>query len=92
MNDGLAKRAKTIAPTSGAIEDLPALWADDAIRDARILFAGTQFSKSTPNQKGNNWSIAFPLEYEKTMLNMKEDALARAGAHLAQLLKAVWPE
>ncbi|MFZ6657491.1 S1/P1 nuclease [Undibacterium sp. TJN19] len=92
MNDGLAKRAKTIAPTGGAIEDLPALWADDAIRDARILFAGTQFSKSTPNQKGNNWSIALPLEYEKTMLNMKEDALARAGAHLAQLLKAVWPE
>ncbi|MFZ6735582.1 S1/P1 nuclease [Undibacterium sp. Ji42W] len=92
MNDALTKKAKAVVPTNGTIEELPVLWANDAIRDARVLFAGTQFSKSTPNQRGNNWSIALPLEYEKTMLNMKEDALARAGAHLAQLLKTIWPE
>ena len=92
MNDALTKKAKAVSPSSGAIEELPVLWANDAIRDAKVLFAGTQFSKSTPNQKGNSWSIALPLEYEKTMLNMKEDALARAGAHLAQLLKTIWPE
>ncbi|MFZ6758358.1 S1/P1 nuclease [Undibacterium sp. Ji50W] len=92
MNDTLTKKAKTLTLANASIEELPVLWANDAIRDARILFAGTQFSKSTPNQKGNNWSIALPLEYEKTMANLKDDALARAGAHLAQLLKTVWPE
>jgi hypothetical protein len=74
------------------LEQLPALWADDAVSDAKKLFAGTQFSKSTPNQRGNSWSIALPLEYEKTMVSMKEDALVRAGAHLAQILQTVWPE
>lgn len=92
MNDALTKKAKSLTLANAAIEELPVLWANDAIRDAKQLFAGTQFSKSTPNQRGNSWSIALPLEYEKTMLNMKEDALARAGAHLAQLLKTIWPE
>lgn len=92
MNEVLTKKARAVVASNAAIEELPVLWADDAIRDAKLLFAGTQFSKSTPNQKGNSWSIALPLEYEKTMQNLKEDALARAGAHLAQLLKTIWPE
>lgn len=92
MNEALVKKARLVPLTQGSPEQLPVAWADDAIRDARKLFAGTQFSKSTPNSRGSNWSIALPLEYEKTMFSMKEDALARAGAHLAQILQAIWPE
>lgn len=92
MNDALAKKAAAIPVANAPVNQLPVLWADDAIKDARKLFAGTQFSKSTPNQRGNNWSIALPLEYEKMMAGMKEDALVRAGAHLAQVLKTIWPD
>ena len=92
MNAVLSKKARTLTLVSAPIDQLPAMWANDAIRDANIIFAGTQFSKSTQNQYGSNWSIGLPLEYEKTMQNIKEDALSRAGAHLAQLLQAIWPE
>ncbi|MBC3862967.1 S1/P1 nuclease [Undibacterium jejuense] len=92
MNATLSKKARTLTLASAPVDQLPVLWADDAIADARLIFAGTQFSKSTQNQFGSNWSIGLPLEYEKTMQNVKEDALARAGAHLAQILQAIWPE
>lgn len=92
MNEALIKKARALVVAKGSVEELPVMWADDAIRDARKLYAGTQFSKSTPNQRGNNWSVALPLEYEKTMQSMKEDALVRAGAHLAQILQTIWPE
>ncbi len=92
MNEALSKKAKTYAVVKAPVDQLPVLWANDAIRDARKLFDGTQFSKSTPNQRGNSWSIALPLEYEKTMSNLKDDALVRAGAHLTQILQAIWPE
>ncbi|MDO8651749.1 MAG: S1/P1 nuclease [Undibacterium sp.] len=94
MNEALCSKAKSIAKPAISVtpDEWPVLWADDAIHNAKILFAGTQFSKSTPNQRGNSWSIALPLEYEKTMLAVKEEALIKAGAHLAQLLQAIWPE
>ena len=92
MNTMLTKKARTLKLVSAPIDALPVLWADDAISDATRVFGGAQFSKSTVGQYGNSWSIGLPLEYEKTMLSVKEDALARAGAHLAQLLQAIWPE
>jgi hypothetical protein len=91
MNEELSAKAKTIDKPGGNPEQWPGLWANDAILNARILFSGTQFSKSTPNQRGNSWSIALPLEYEKTMLKLKEESLVKAGAHLAQLLQTIWP-
>lgn len=92
MNEDLTKKAKSIDKSPATSEKWPALWAKDAILQAKTVFAGTQFSKSTPNPRGNSWSIALPLEYEKTMASMKEAALTKAGAHLAQLLQTIWPE
>lgn len=92
MNEMLKARASLLAKTPGATETWPKLWADQSIADAKIVFAGMQFSKSTTTQRGNNWSIALPLEYEKTMLKIKEEALVKAGAHLAQLLQSIWPD
>jgi hypothetical protein len=92
MNQMLSTKAKDVAKTKGTLNAWPALWADEAIMNARIVFKDTYFSKSSPNQRGNNWSVALPLEYEKTMYKVKEEALVNAGAHLAQLLQAIWPE
>ncbi|QJQ07356.1 S1/P1 nuclease [Undibacterium piscinae] len=92
MNEELSAKAKAIIKPEGNPERWPTLWANDAILNASILFKDTQFSKSTPNQRGNSWSIALPLEYEKTMLKIKEESLIKAGAHLAQLLQTIWPD
>ena len=92
MNTVLKLKASKLAKTPGSSEQWPKLWADQTIGDAKTVFASMQFSKSTATQRGNNWSIALPLEYEKTMLKIKEEALIKAGAHLAQLLQSIWPE
>ncbi|MES2072543.1 MAG: S1/P1 nuclease [Pseudomonadota bacterium] len=92
MNDTLIKKARTVARDSSPFEQWPVLWADDSIRSARVLYQGTAFSKASIGAKGPSWSIALPLEYEKLMARMKEDALVNGGAHLAQLLQAIWPE
>ena len=88
----LIQKAKNVSRTNAALDKLSEAWANDAIRDAKVLFAGTQFSAATPSPRGNSWSIGLPLAYEKTMASLKEDALARAGAHLAQVLQTIWPE
>jgi len=92
MNEALIGKARNVAKTSGAATQWPESWAETSIADAKLLFAGVQFGKSTPNQRGNSWSIALPLEYEKTMARVKEEALVKAGTHLAQLLQTIWPE
>jgi len=92
MNEALIGKARNIARTSGAASRWPESWADAAIADAKLVFKGAQFGKSTPNQRGNSWSIALPLEYERLMARVKEDALVNAGARLAQLLQTVWPD
>lgn len=92
MNELLIQKAKNVSRTNAALDKLSEAWANDAIRDAKVLFAGTQFSAATPSTRGNSWSIGLPLAYEKTMASLKEDALARAGAHLAQVLQTIWPE
>lgn len=92
MNDTLAQKARTLPKASAALEYWPELWANDSITAARHAYEGTQFSKRSAGQHGSNWSVALPLEYEKTLATMKEDAVARAGAHLAQILQTLWPE
>ncbi|MFZ6649523.1 S1/P1 nuclease [Undibacterium sp. TJN25] len=91
-NDSLIKKARTVARDTSPFEQWPVDWADDSIKAARVLYQGTAFSKASMGAKGPSWSIALPLEYEKLMYTMKEDALANGGAHLAQLLQAIWPD
>lgn len=91
MNDTLLKKARVVAHENASYEQWPLLWANDSIKAARTAYQGTQFSEATMGAKGPSWSIALPLKYERLLLSMKEDALSKGGAHLAQLLQAVWP-
>jgi len=68
------------------------VWADESIANANIVFKGTQFSESAMNNKLRNWSISLPLKYEKTMAQVKEESIVKAGARLAHVLKSVWPD
>lgn len=94
QNDALVAKAKLIPKTTGEIANWSASWASDTIAQARIAYAKTEYSSATPagQGRGNNWSIALPLAYEKTMNNLKEEGLVKGGAHLAELLQAIWPE
>ncbi len=94
QTETLVNKARAIPKTNGEIASWSEQWASQTMAQARLAFAKTEYSNATPAGagRGNNWSIGLPLAYEKTMATVKEDALIRGGAHLAELLQAIWPE
>lgn len=94
QTEALANKARLIPKTEGSVASWSEQWASQTMAQARLAFAKTEYSPASAAGagRGNNWSIGLPLAYEKTMANMKEDALVRGGAHLAELLQAIWPE
>ncbi len=86
VNAFLIKKAATIPVTDGQIYDWPATWASDTIGVARQAFKGLEFN----NLQNGHWSTRLPATYNKKMYSMKQKQLLKAGAHLAQLLQAIW--
>jgi hypothetical protein len=76
-----------VPTTSEPASGWPAAWAGDIAAPA--AFAGLTFTGHGPQ----NWAVHFNDHgnYLLTEDTLKRDQLARAGAHLAELLKAIWP-
>lgn len=85
----LIRDARSQPATPGSIEDWPASWATETLGVARQAFAGLSFAPSAPQR----WTVSFDdhAAYLRTQDTIKRRQLARAGAHLAELLKAIWP-
>lgn len=92
--EGLVAKAKGVTKTSGAIASWSEQWASATMAQSRLAFAKAEYSSASPagQGRGSNWSIGLPLAYEKTMNSVKEDGLVKGGAHLAELLQAIWPD
>lgn len=86
--DGLwLAHAKVLPTTQGDITTWPQQWATGTLREAQASFKGLRFSAS----KGTTWQGTLPSSYTATMNAIKQDQLTAAGAHLAELLQAIWP-
>lgn len=79
--------AKGISVTGGDIYSWPILWAGDTLVSAKQAFEGVQFSSF----QNGHWNAVLPQSYSKRMNNIKKQQVTKAGAHLAQLLQAIWP-
>ena len=84
--------ARSIAASSHDPGRWPAAWASETLRVSRAAFAGLAFQRDAA--KPGQWSVQFP---DRDAYFRRKDAiqarqLIRAGARLAQLLNAVWPE
>jgi len=83
----LLKQAESVQATSGNVYDWPAIWASDTLGAARRAFSGIKFS----GKKNGQWNATLPSKYRRRMNSIKKTQVTKAGAHLGQLLEAVWP-
>lgn len=90
----LLEEAKAIPVTDGKVYDWPASWASDTIGAAKKAFEGLEFgNRQEEDRHGTGqWFITkLPVNYICEMDRIKKEQLVKAGARLAQLLKAIWP-
>jgi hypothetical protein len=77
-----------VTPTNGRVEDFAAAWASDTVVQAKSAFNGISFTPSCDA----HWLVHFAnrADYRDKETKLKEEQLAKAGAHLAELLNAIW--
>jgi hypothetical protein len=89
----MVQKAKAVAPTPGPIEQWAASWAGDTIvAGSHPAFAGLTFEAEAQG----HWAIYFKnaqqrQDYLDEETKLKRDQIAKGGARLAELLKAIWP-
>jgi hypothetical protein len=88
----LVTAAGSVPASEGTIDDWPASWATDSIHVARLAFAGLHFQRTDTNDKGT-WNVAYEDRTAYLLMAdlIKRRQLAKGGAHLAEILKAIWP-
>jgi hypothetical protein len=80
--------AKVVPRAQGPVAHWSATWASDTQKQARKAFAGLKFGAKSDQ----GWSVNFPSGYSQSMTAVKRAQLIKAGARLAQLLAALWPD
>ena len=87
LNAAIFQQAAAIPVTNGQLLDWPTSWASDTIVKAGQAFSGLKFGKL----QNSHWSTTLLATYNNKMDGIKQVQLVKAGAHLAQLLQAIWP-
>ncbi|MDR3415807.1 MAG: S1/P1 nuclease [Nevskia sp.] len=86
----LLATAQSVAQTDGDAAAWPQAWATDTIVSGRSAFGGLRF---TAQASSHRWSVGGMTQaYAEHEDEIKFQQLAKAGARLAQILKAVWPD
>jgi hypothetical protein len=81
------ERARQLPRASGSPFSWPAAWASDSLLQARTAFRGVTFGRFS----SHHWPTIVPAGYSSRMNAIQREQLTAAGAHLAQLLQAIWP-
>lgn len=86
--DALIEKAKLVPATPGPVGAWASMWASESVRAAHTAFTGVTFSGD-----GERWKVRYSdrTAYLATQDKLKRDQLAKGGARLAELLKAIWP-
>jgi hypothetical protein len=90
-SDGVAA-ARRVPVTSGAVGTWAAQWASDTVIASHTAFPGLSFgAEIDPGTKKEYWPVTEPTGYATARAAVQQAQLVKAGARLAQLLKAIWP-
>ena len=89
LDDKLLELARTTPATSGDVLQWSTLWATDSLQLAKQAYAGLSYKHETVH--GHPWSATYPDHYAEMRHDIQYAQLAKAGAHLAQLLQSIWP-
>lgn len=82
--------ARSFAATTGPLDSWVGSWATDTLVQARGVFSGLTFSA----KQGNRWPLAFrnQARYDADRAALQRLQIEKAGARLAQVLVAIWPD
>ena len=88
----LIASARNVEATNGSLDQWPVTWASDTVMASHDAFKGLRFSRKGVLNKGD-WVVQFNDQagYESSKDSVQQQQLVKAAAHLAQLLKAIWP-
>ena len=89
-----ATEARQVQPATGPIAQWPTAWASETVSQSAQVFQGLHIGAKTAAQPGS--SAAWPATsdepaYRLARENLQHAQLVKAGARLAQVLKAIWP-
>lgn len=85
----LLNAADTLGVPPGDIKIWPQAWASDAMVAGDAVFAGLRFAAIDGSP--NRWTVSgYTPAYRQRADDLKFAQLAKAGARLARLLKAIW--
>jgi len=92
--DNLVARSRTVAETPGDMSTWPTQWASETVRVGRAAFTGLRFASKTAHGGKPLWTVTgtHTSAYRTRADSLKTAQLAAAGARLAQLLMAIWPD
>lgn len=82
--------ARTVPPTTGPLNTWAGSWATDTLIQARGAFSGLTYSR----QQNHQWTVSFTNQnrYNADRATVQRMQIEKAGARLAQVLVAIWPD
>lgn len=80
-------RAKKIPGTDNTLLSWPGTWATQTLAHAKAGFQNVKFGAKS----NARWPTTLPNDYQDQIDKIKREEITEAAAHLAELLKAVWP-
>ncbi|GGP18829.1 S1/P1 nuclease [Silvimonas iriomotensis] len=99
--DDLVAQARTIPAPGGDVTTWSRSWANDTIAVAKDAYgpvtvephaASVPRKPTNTPKKATKWQIDLPDDYADTRVRIQQQQLAKAGANLANVLKAIWPD
>jgi hypothetical protein len=92
--EDLTGEAAAVLQSDGAIETWSTTWATESIHQARDAYKGQSFGKKKVVGENEGWPVVFKdrQAYLKAQREIQRDQITRAGARLAEVLQAIWPD
>jgi len=67
-------------------------WAGESVVASQSAYSGlTYWEETSPGTSERKWQYLWPANYPTDREALQKEQLVKAGARLAQLLKAIWP-
>lgn len=88
----LLVEARALPATAGAADSWPERWATDTVRASQAAFPGLRFTRKGATEP-DHWVVQFQdaTGYDRDRQALQRRQLTQAAAHLAALLRSVWP-
>jgi hypothetical protein len=82
--------ARKVPVDAGPLSHWSSAWATETLAEGKVAFEGMTFSSESPNDKHQVNHV--PPGYAAARTSLQVRQVAKAGARLAHVLRAIWPD